>query len=66
MKLSEWMSKKRLSNSEVAKIITERTGVSVERTYVSRLKNGHRKPSMSMAQAIKEASGGRVSMNDWA
>lgn len=65
MKLREWMKKKNLSNTGVAKLIVEKTGVSIERTYVSRLKNGHRQPSMSMAHAIRDASDGRVSMNDW-
>lgn len=65
MKLKPYMNKKRLSNQQFANIIEEKTGFKVDRTYVSRLRNGLRSPSLALGLAIEDATGGKVRVGDW-
>jgi hypothetical protein len=58
MKLIDWMTQKNLGNQEVADMIKQKLNV-------SRLKHGKRTPSLHMAFAIQDVSGGKVTLKEW-
>jgi DNA-binding transcriptional regulator YbjK len=65
MKLIDWMTQKNLGNQEVADMIKQKLNVEVNHSHVSRLKHGKRAPSLHMAFAIQDVSGGKVTLKEW-
>jgi DNA-binding transcriptional regulator YbjK len=65
MKLIDWMTQKNLGNQEVADMIKQKLNVEVNHSHVSRLKHGKRTPSLHMAFAIQDVSGGKVTLKEW-
>ena len=58
MKLSEWQKEENLTDAELA------DRLSVDRSYIFRLKNGERRASPDLALKIEQISGGKVSRTE--
>ena len=59
MRLSEFIEQAGLTDA----VFGEQCGLS--QSQVSRLRNGKSKPSFEAIEAVRGASGGKVSPNDW-
>lgn len=59
MKLSYWIKESGISARELA------SRVETTQATISRLKNGHARPSLELAQRIADATGGAVTANDF-
>lgn len=59
MKLSAYLSKRKLSDAEFA------SSIDMSKTQVWRLKTGRSKPAWKTVEVIEEKTGGKVKAADW-
>ncbi len=65
MRLTEWMDRSTITDSELAARLEEILRSKVDRSTVSRIRRGKRMPSPEMMRAIREATFGAVTANDF-
>ena len=58
MKLEQWQKEKNLTDAELAELL------SVDRSYIFRLKNGERRASPDLALLIEQITKGKVSRTE--
>lgn len=65
MQLSDFMSARGLDDEAMAELVRKSSGVSVDRSTISRIRRGKCRPSWDLIACLKSVSKGRVSADDF-
>jgi DNA-binding XRE family transcriptional regulator len=66
MTLGDYISRKKMTDERFAELVSCNGEITVDRSTITKLRGGSRRPSWKLAMRIAEVTNGAVSLEEWA